>query len=146
MSGNTGLLLFGSSIIAVFVHSQWSSKPSSTKSSNSNSSKIEEVIVSAPDKVLIIGGNSRTMPLKCNNPECEKSWTLRCTACKSVGYCGTSCQRIDWLRSHKIACKAIRKENQRKMMEARVCLLQAVENGDLNALRNYVETTESNVN
>ena len=62
MSGNTGLILFGSSIIAVFVHSRWKTKPVSVtnNSNSSNSSKKADVnvccTVSAPGKVLIAGG------------------------------------------------------------------------------------------
>ena len=60
MSINTGLLLFGSSIIAVSMHSRWKSKSGSPKNNNNNSSKKGDVnvccTVSAPGKVLIAGG------------------------------------------------------------------------------------------
>ena len=84
--------------------------------------------------------------LKCCNPLCQKNWILRCSACKSVGYCSTECQRSDWLHGHKTVCKTIVTENKKKQMEARIQLLKAVGNGDLKALKSYVETTETDVN
>lgn len=50
------------------------------------------------------------MPLpneKCGNPTCSTAAKLVCSACNSIAYCGSSCQKIHW-KDHKIACKAMR--------------------------------------
>ncbi|GMH55379.1 hypothetical protein TrRE_jg13600, partial [Triparma retinervis] len=41
--------------------------------------------------------------MKCN--QCGAPATLRCSRCKTVSYCGASCQKANW-KSHKKACKA----------------------------------------
>jgi len=46
---------------------------------------------------------------KCNYPPCDKTEKKRrefsyCSACKSVVYCSTECQKKDW-KLHKISCK-----------------------------------------
>lgn len=35
----------------------------------------------------------------------------RCSACKSVAYCGKECQKEDW-KNHKAVCKAKRKADE----------------------------------
>ena len=44
---------------------------------------------------------------KCGNPDCDVTGDglLKCSACKSVYYCSTQCQRQDW-KSHKSVCRA----------------------------------------
>ncbi|TYI22745.1 hypothetical protein ES332_A06G124400v1 [Gossypium tomentosum] len=38
----------------------------------------------------------------CSNPASKK-----CSRCKSVRYCSSACQRVDWKDGHKTKCKEI---------------------------------------
>ena len=87
-------------------------------------------------------GNTK-MALKCNNALCEKNWTLRCSACKFVGYCSTECQKIDWQKGHKKDCKLIIAENKKKKKaEGKLGFLEAVRSGDLAVVKDYVEDVD----
>ena len=39
----------------------------------------------------------------CGNKECPNEGHLRCSRCKSVGYCSSGCQKKDW-KQHKLVC------------------------------------------
>lgn len=44
--------------------------------------------------------------------------TKRCSGCKSVWYCSTKCQTIDWKANHKKQCKKLKnksRQNDKKM-------------------------------
>ena len=76
------------------------------------------------------------MSLQCCNPSCQKKWTLRCTACESVGYCGTECQKIHWQQGHKTDCKAIVEEKKKKKQKE---LIDAIDVGDLERVQVLIE-------
>lgn len=42
--------------------------------------------------------------LQCKEPEKTSNKFKKCGACKTVYYCGTNCQKLDWKR-HKVFCK-----------------------------------------
>ena len=58
------------------------------------------------------GGDGNVSTLKCSFSSCQKSFKLRCSSCKSVGYCSTDCQKKDWLQGHKTVCKLVVAEKQ----------------------------------
>ena len=90
-----------------------------------------------------MGVGQGKISLKCNNSLCEKNWTLRCSACKSVGYCSKECQKIDWQQGHKAACKLIVVETKKKKkQQGRREFLNAVTNEDMVAVKNYVEVLD----
>jgi hypothetical protein len=50
-----------------------------------------------------------TKPLMCDNQDCQKPEAAPyafqvCASCHIARYCGTECQRIDWVAGHNIEC------------------------------------------
>jgi hypothetical protein len=43
----------------------------------------------------------------------------KCTACKRVAYCSTSCQKQDWSNGHKKTCKILTASNKRRTKTTR---------------------------
>ncbi|KAG9124556.1 hypothetical protein FRC07_011143 [Ceratobasidium sp. 392] len=41
---------------------------------------------------------------QCGNEDCDNPPTERCAKCKSVEYCGRSCQSKHWKKEHKVRC------------------------------------------
>ena len=41
----------------------------------------------------------------CSNSGCDKAGTKSCSGCQVVKYCGAKCQKEDWKRGHKKACR-----------------------------------------
>ena len=40
----------------------------------------------------------------CGNENCFEEALMTCSKCKSVRYCGKSCQQRDWKKGHKLKC------------------------------------------
>ena len=40
----------------------------------------------------------------CASQECSNPGNLRCSGCRTVGYCSAECQKKDW-KQHKVNCK-----------------------------------------
>ena len=40
----------------------------------------------------------------CASQECSKPGNLRCSGCRTVGYCSAECQKKDW-KQHKVNCQ-----------------------------------------
>lgn len=41
---------------------------------------------------------------ECTNPSCDREADLTCSRCKSVRYCGSTCQKWHWRNGHKLRC------------------------------------------
>lgn len=49
------------------------------------------------------------------NKECPKK--TRCSVCRAVVYCSTTCQQKDWKKQHKRLCKGLRDERLTRKMQ-----------------------------
>lgn len=51
--------------------------------------------------------NSNTTKTNCGNVNCQEIGKLKCSACNSISYCSSTCQKTHW-PSHKALCRQLR--------------------------------------
>lgn len=66
---------------------------------------------------------------QCHRDGCSRLGSLRCSACKSVGYCEKECQRLDW-PTHKTKCTEIKAKRWFDHMQQQVFIEKRIKEHD----------------